>query len=436
LKKIAIFALSLGIYAYIFSNISRVQHHIFEPWGFEKLVLCAALLFILQWLAYRLFFVNDTANPKFSYFCLAYIALQTTAFFHLPGLSDDFYRFFLDGKLLAKSINPYQYTPQNLPADILKKINFAYFYQLNSAQYYSVYPPINQVFFAFAALFAPSSIFIFVGVVRCFLVIFNVWAAYIMYRIQPKAAFLYLFNPLLTLETTANLHFEGVYTALLLAAIYSFTHQKATKSSIYFALSVGTKLVPLLILPLLVIKKKGVNIGFLGLVAFFLCVLFGILSIQNAQNILQSTRLYYGNFEFNASVFYVLRWLGTMVVGYDLVKVITPILGIFVVLFVVHRAHFHSKNIWLSAWWCFVVYVLLAAVVHPWYVLPVLGLGLVAGVVVPSVVLSFGVLLSYSAYNNIHYNENSYYIFIEYTMFFLALMWHFFWCKYAVKRPV
>ena len=420
--------LSMAVYGYIYGSINRVTHKFFQDFGFQKLIVSVLMLLGLQ-----LFFYLKRSNFGFKHLVVAYCFLQIPAFFALPNLSDDFYRFFLDGQISSHGVSPYTYKPSELSPDFLQTVGVSHanFKALNSPNYYSIYPPLNQVFFVLAAFFSKGSLLIFVNLTRILLVLFNVLAAYFMYKLKNNTAvFCYLFNPLLNIETTGNLHFEGVYLAFLLGSIYFFLGNKTIVSAGFLAASIATKLIPLLFVPLFLgwrndtkndastLKKRVV---FCTTTLGWLAIGFCFLGADSLAHILQSTKLYYSGFEFNASVFYVLRWFGFRLYGYDLVHIIAPFLGFVTVLFIAKTAILgHKKHFLLHFWHCMLVYLLLAAVVHPWYAIPLLALGLLCDRALPSIVFSFVVLLSYSAYCSAAYLENPWFIATEYGLFALS----------------
>ena len=80
----------------------------------------------------------------------------------IPNLSQDFYRFLWDGRLLIQGINPYLITPETYLSaghEVVPQAQELYqgMGSLN-ASHYSNYPPVNQLCFAIAALFAKNSI--------------------------------------------------------------------------------------------------------------------------------------------------------------------------------------------------------------------------------------------------------------------------------------
>ena len=84
------------------------------------------------------------------------ILLRIIALLSTPELSDDFYRFIWDGTLTVNNINPYLYTPQHaFNTGLLCGKNFSFLIEkMNSPNYFTVYPPLNQFLFA-------ASVFIF-----------------------------------------------------------------------------------------------------------------------------------------------------------------------------------------------------------------------------------------------------------------------------------
>ncbi len=80
----------------------------------------------------------------------------------LPNLSDDIYRFVWDGRLLYQGYDPFAYLPseimQGVGNVIATGIDQELYNQLNSPDYYTIYPPVNQAVFALAAWVSPTSV--------------------------------------------------------------------------------------------------------------------------------------------------------------------------------------------------------------------------------------------------------------------------------------
>ncbi len=163
--------------------------------SFKKLSLIVAFSCLLIWLGYF------TPRQLFGQLISLYSALFVVYFFlvktfknareviflgvffrlllllAIPALSDDFYRFVWDGRLLLKGINPYTI----LPADFVQTVDFhrvigerTIFEKLNSPNYYTVYPPLNQLIFAASAGLAQGSLFGNVIALRVFILLAEV----------------------------------------------------------------------------------------------------------------------------------------------------------------------------------------------------------------------------------------------------------------------
>ncbi|MEL6718570.1 MAG: hypothetical protein AAFP82_07630, partial [Bacteroidota bacterium] len=156
------------------------------------------------------------------------VILRFALLFGLPNLSDDIYRFIWDGRLLQNGINPFDHLPSYylqqgiLPEGITQEL----YQQLNSPEYYTIYPPIAQLSFYIATWLFPNSILGSAIVMKLILFAFECGNVWLLLRLLPLFGFaqrnvlIYALNPLLVLEITGNLHFEGAMIFFLLLAIY------------------------------------------------------------------------------------------------------------------------------------------------------------------------------------------------------------------------
>ena len=80
----------------------------------------------------------------------------------LPNLSQDYYRFLWDGRLLAKGLSPYLLTPNQWVTSGEIPINQSQVLLDGmsglSRQHFSNYPPVNQFFFWLSGILSSSSI--------------------------------------------------------------------------------------------------------------------------------------------------------------------------------------------------------------------------------------------------------------------------------------
>jgi len=357
------------------------------------------------------------------------IVLRGCLFFFEPNWSEDGVRFLWDGELLRHGHNPYGLTP----TQVLEQqgqgsgLSDQLFQDLNSPNYYSVYPPLNQAFFWFGALIAQGSVDQGYLAMRCMLllgeivVFYLLWGLLVRFQLPGKQILLYWFNPLVILEVVGNLHFEGFVLMFLLASLGSLSRQKLGLSGIFWGLAVGMKLLPFLLAPAFLFwKGVRTSLQFWGMAAVVLVLAFFPLVYCNSwENFFQSLQLYQGKFEFNASLYYLFRALGYPLAGYNTIGVLTKIgMGITLcgaVWLSWKRStvtFFELPSVWVQL---YLLYFLLQPVVHPWYLLPGLGLSILSRQWT-FLLWSFGAIFSYQAYSQNPVQEQALFLGLEYGL--------------------
>jgi alpha-1,6-mannosyltransferase len=353
-----------------------------------------------------------------------------------PALSDDYFRFVWDGRLLLAGENPYLYLPTQLVSDgvaAIPGLTPELFAQLNSPHYYSVYPPVLQGVFWLAAALSPDSLTGSLLVMRVIIITAEVGSILLLLRLLRRMALpdryvhLYALNPLVILELTGNLHMEALLIFFLLLFLYQLHYQRYLISAIPFALAVGSKLLPLMFLPF-VWRKLGFRrfAAFGGvLLAALLLMFYPLLSLEVLHNIWQSIDLYFQRFEFNASMYYLLRWLGFQLTGYNQIAVIGPLLSLATVGIILSMAAVKKLGSvrrlagYMAA--ALTVYLLLATTVHPWYISTLVALTCLSHFRYATI-WSCLTFFSYSAYRSSTYTENLWLVALEYTLVGLWLV--------------
>lgn len=398
---------------------------------FKLLTLCVGLFF-LSWK----FFQMQRYNWKI--LLAAAVIFRLLFLFAIPNLSQDFYRFLWDGRLLLEGINPYLMTP----AEYFSSGNIPF---LGAQELYegmgslsagnpTNYPPLNQFFFALAALFGGNSILASVVWLRIFIIAADIGIFYFGIKLLknlnlPESnIFLYLLNPLVIMELTGNLHFEGVMLFFFLAALYFLRCQKWLFSALFFSCSIAVKLIPLIFLPLL-FRRLGWNrsLGYYAatgiiLLLFFLPFLSGVF----AENFFSSINLWFQKFEFNASIYYLVRWIGYQVEGYNIIQWAGPSLAAAVFIAALALASLKKnaemKGLFTTTMFAMVIYLLLATTVHPWYLATPLLLSVFTRYKFVQV-WSLMVVLSYFAYSQPDYEENLWLVAFEYLGVFGVMVY-------------
>jgi hypothetical protein len=249
-----------------------------------------------------------------------------------------------------------------------------------SKKHYSPYPTINQIYFIVPA-WLTNSILPALIIMRLMILgtlvlgykflkkILNITGVPIINSI------LLLFNPFLIIEVMDNLHFEGVMMAWLIVGVYYLIIRRWLIGSLFWGIAVAVKLTPLILLPtFLRYFKLKISILLYALVVFFSSILTLImLWPEYASNVFRSIRLYFNNFEFNASVLEIVKWCVDPFTEYSPTPIagpITVILGtISIFLIAWWKPIKNAKELLSRFMWLYVIYLIFATTVHPWYIL-------------------------------------------------------------------
>jgi alpha-1,6-mannosyltransferase len=242
-----------------------------------------------------------------------------------------------------------------------------------------------------------------------------------VFSIPSSQLIFYWLNPLVILELTGNLHFEGFVLLSLLLAVYLIWQSRFAGAGFFWGIAIGIKLLPFMLVPaILAFAKTRKTIGFW--IASFVAILisFSWLMIGDSwMNFFQSLRLYQGKFEFNASIYYLLRIVGFWLKGYNTIATLSKILSgvtLVSILFFAWKRKPKSIPELVDLWvLIYLIYLVLQPVVHPWYILPALGLSLLTERKV-FLIWSFAAVFSYQVYGNANYREQSLFLFLEYGL--------------------
>lgn len=384
------------------------------------------------------YFLNNL--PKWIWIFIAGLLVRIALLVAVPNWSDDYPRFLWDGELVKMSQNPYLETPENWLKNNSERVNpylENLFELMNSPEYYSVYPPLNQGIFYLAAAVANSDIPSGILALRTLLILGEVGVFFLLLllfdllNLSSRKLILYWLNPLVILEITGNLHFEGLVLLLLLASLFALSRQKNGLSGGFWGLSVGMKLLPLMLIPTFFsFPKTRKSIAFWIGSAIVLVVSFAWLLFDDSWiHFLQSLKLYQGKFEFNASIYYLLREVGFWIKGYNVIGELTSILSGITLVGILYFAWKRKPenllklvDLWVLI---YLFYLLLQPVVHPWYLIPGFGLSLFTDKKA-FLIWTFAVIFSYQAYGDENYHESPLFLSIEYSLLFVGIYWDYF----------
>ncbi|MBL4706976.1 MAG: mannosyltransferase, partial [Flavobacteriales bacterium] len=235
---------------------------------FYELIGCFGICFGIY-----IYSVKKATTNALSLFLGLGILFRLLFLFSTPTLSDDYFRFIWDGQLILNSINPFDLLPTQVGIDLPNKADLLA--GMNSPNYYTVYPPIAQSIYFLSAWLSPNSILGSIVVMRSIILATEIGTLLLLPKLlsklnlNPKQSLWYVLNPLVIVELTGNLHFEGIVIFFFVLAVYLLMLQKEKLSSIAWAFAAATKLIPIFFLPIILRKLPFKK-------AFFFYLLFGI----------------------------------------------------------------------------------------------------------------------------------------------------------------
>lgn len=419
----------------LFTGISIISSILYLMLGYyatRENFYMTGVFFAILFLGYLLLLKKNNNSEK--YLLAAGIIFRLLFLFSIPALSPDFYRFIWDGQVLLHGYNPYLHTPQELMAQTGFEIPNAEVLFLKmgnlSAGNHTNYPPVCQAIFALCAFVAGKSVLGAVIAFRliilfCDLGIYYVGKKILAYLNLPvKNIYLYFLNPLVIAELTGNLHFEGIMVFFLFAAFYFLLNKKIFPAAIFFAVSVAVKLVPLMLAPLLLrwlgFKKAASFYLAAGITMIALFIPF--FSLQFFQNYYHTISLWFVNFEFNASIYYLIREIGYYVKGYDIIHSVGKIMPIIIIAYI-FMISYSKKNrevkfLFNNMLLVLSIYFFLATTVHPWYLVTLVALSIFTRYRF-ALIWSAMIMLSYFAYSQNPFHESSLLLIIEYGVVFV-----------------
>lgn len=424
-----------------------------------KLISLYAALFFLF---YKLI-QSNTSDLKF----LTGIAIlfRLVFFVATPNLSQDFYRFIWDGRMILEGFNPYLHTPDSFISS--GQFPIAQAQELYegmgslSAGHFTNYPPIKQFIFMIAAVFSGKNILGSVIVFRTFIIAADIGTLYIGTKLLERLKmplhhiFWYILNPFIIIELTGNLHFEGIMIFLLLLSLYLLQLDYWKTAAIAFALSVSVKLIPLLFIPLLFQyfkknknelpseeKSENLNlstlnlkklIGFYAIIGWTTLLLFmPFYSSEFINNYSKTVGLWFSTFEFNASLYYIARQIGYVLTSYNQIGLIGKFIPILTILIVISLTFFRKNTttaqLITNMLLAITLYYFISTTVHPWYLATLLILSVFTNYKFP-LVWSFVIILSYLAYSTTQNTENFWVIGLEYLIVYSVSIW-----EVAIKK--
>jgi hypothetical protein len=248
----------------------------------------------------------------------------------------------------------------------------------------------------------------------------------------------------------------------LIWGLYKLQQQKWILAAILIACSISVKLIPLLFLPLFYqwfvktnistnkmkeapskkdiiwkftqLKNRIPSFSELGKLFLFYGIILSTTILfflpfyasELIANYTNSVSLWFKDFEFNASFYYLFREIGYLFRGYNEIAILGKILPILTILFLIVISLFRKNKTMIQLLTallfglCF--YYFTATTIHPWYLATPIILSVFTKYKFP-IVWSLVVILSYQGYSNPTWKENLWIVAIEYSIVFSFLIY-------------
>ena len=386
---LALFGISLAAYGGLV-RLDLLHGNLRGPFTPETigwyLLAFAAFLGAALWVARR--------SPPLKWIWAGAILFRVLLIFTTPTLSDDIYRYLWDRHVAVNGVSPYAYAIEDPALDHLAVPVRA---QANNTWMASPYMPAAQWIFAgLVYLFPLEPIYL-----QILMVIFDLLAGWVLAGLLRLAALpahrllLYLWNPLVVVEVAHGAHIDAWMVLLALAAVWftltppgpserPSTRWTALAAPLLLALATQTKIIPVLLLPVLFFRWSWRQRVVYGLIVIGLALPaglragWGLTGPLDGRGLFGALRIYSVRWKFNSGLFH---WLDTWLAGRgladptDTAKLVMALLmaGICLGVWIWSRRRPGVRSTLRAAAVPFIAYIALTPTLHPWYSLILLA---------------------------------------------------------------
>jgi hypothetical protein len=331
---------------------------------FLALIFAAFILCI--WTYFRL----PIRTRQATWFVLGFALLfRFTLIFAPPYQSEDLYRYIWDARVSSRGINPYLFPP-NAP-ELENARDSVVYPMINSKPYITAYPPLSQILFRtnFELFGANVTAWKATFSLLEFLAVIVVWRLLVFWGKSLQSLLLMAWNPFFIFEFSHSGHSDSLMMLLMLLSIYLLARLRKSFAMVSYAGAVMAKLHPALWFPLFV-RRAGWKPALAGLAAGISLALI-YFNFESWLQYLNSLGLYFRLFEFNASIHYIIRFIGQSALNQSWDKVIGPYLGAVLILIAILISWKFpirdARDLLHAGFWLTTADLCLATTVHPWY---------------------------------------------------------------------
>ncbi len=291
----------------------------------------------------------------------------------VPSLTDDFYRYQWDGRVQQAGINPYRYAPNDTRLD---GVGYADRALVNHPRLRTVYPPLAEATFFGIATAG--------GGVLAFKLLFGAFdlltAAAIWWladaRRRRQATVLYLLCPAVIVQTWGAAHLEIVAVSLIVLAAVALLRGRDWQAGVLLGLAAAFKVTPAALLVPALLGGRAKPARFLAgfIPALVLPYVPYLLGGGAFGSLFESGAGWTGT----ALLFSLL----TEIMDHDVARLLCAAVFLFGAVWIARSLRGRARTAPAFAWTLTLLVVCLP-VVHAWYWLAPLALGLAAGIWLP-----------------------------------------------------
>ncbi len=170
-----------------------------------------------------------------------------------PVLSDDLFRYLWDGRVTLSGANPYRHAPD---AAALVPLHDALWRRINHPEIPTIYPPFAQLLFALCDAVSHSATSIKALMFAAHLATVPVVAALAPESWRARATLAFALCPLALVESALAGHLDAVVALLLAMGVLALVRSRSRLAAALFALATATKLVGLVLAPLIALRSR------------------------------------------------------------------------------------------------------------------------------------------------------------------------------------
>jgi alpha-1,6-mannosyltransferase len=305
------------------------------------------------WLLGRL---NGGSNRTLALYLLLAAVWRVPLLLGPPTLSTDVYRYVWDGRIQRLGYDPYIVVPADSQ---FLRLHTTETLLMNHRGEPTPYPAAAELFFRAVATVHESARAMKSAITLCDVALAAVLLSWLISSHRsPWLVLAYAWNPLVAIEGSGNGHVDLLGALCLVVTVASLSRERGTLASVAFALAVGVKFLPVMLVPLL---WRRIRIRDAAISAAVLAALY-IPFLGRAGLPFGSLGHYLAKWRVNAPVYSALEWIVP-----NAPLVVVPVgVGFAVALW--SRSHFDLDS---PEAWTFpaAATLLFAPTIYPWYLL-------------------------------------------------------------------